>query len=126
MLVTANAEASEIGRSKSIDEGHAGEILTESSQQTDIESLIRQEFGSEGDKAVAIAKCESSLDPSRIGDKHMDYWSYGLFQINQTWHKYSKETLLDPVQNVRIAHEIYLKGGWDRWSCNRIVALNTR
>lgn len=98
-------------------------VVSEARPQSpdDIKTLIRQEFGDQGDYAVKIAKCESQLDPSKIGDKQMDYWSYGLFQINRTWHKYPEKVLLDPVQNVKIAKQIYDKGGWNRWSCNRLV-----
>lgn len=82
-----------------------------------IEVKIRNAFKGEEELAVAVAKCESQLDPSRIGDTHMKKWSYGLFQVNQTWHPYSKETLLNPDENIRIAKEIREKGGWQRWSC---------
>lgn len=79
--------------------------------------LIKKTFPEDPKTAVAIAKCESQLDPSRIGDTHMDFYSYGLFQINQTWHKYPKEVLLNPVENVKIARQIYDGAGWQRWAC---------
>ena len=83
-----------------------------------IEAKIREAFPEDPDNAVAIAKCESQLDPSRIGDTHMAYPSIGLFQINQTWHKYDTETLQNPDENIRIAKEIKERwGNWNAWSC---------
>ena len=94
-----------------------------SSSHPDIEMMIRKSFPSAPECAVAVAKCESGLEPSRIGDTHMEKYSYGLFQINQTWHPYSEETLLNPQENVRIAKEIFdsfekrTGNGWLAWSC---------
>lgn len=85
--------------------------------QVEVIKKIEQAFPGEEKLAVAVAKCESQLDPKRIGDKHMSKWSYGLFQVNQTWHPYSEATLLNPDENIRIAKEIRDKGGWKRWSC---------
>lgn len=79
---------------------------------------IRKAFPGEENVAVAIAKCESSLDPKRIGDTHMKYPSIGLFQINQTWHKYPTEQLQNADENIRIAKEIKERwGNWNAWSC---------
>jgi hypothetical protein len=83
-----------------------------------IEFLIEKYFGEEEKNlAVAIAWCESSLDPSRIGDTHLRRSSYGLFQINQIWHDYSEETLLDAEENIKIAKQIKDKYGWTQWTC---------
>ena len=83
-----------------------------------IEAKIREAFPEDPDNAVAIAKCESQLDPSRIGDTHMKYPSVGLYQINQTWHKYPTEQLQNPDENIRIAKEIKNRwGNWNAWSC---------
>ena len=88
------------------------------SEAKTIEEKIKETFGNEGDIAVAIAKCESSLDPSRVGDTHMKYPSIGLFQVNQTWHKYSDETLKNPDENIRIAKEIRDRwGNYNAWTC---------
>jgi len=84
----------------------------------DIVEKIRKVFSEDPDTAVAIAQCESSLDPERIGDTHMKFPSVGLFQVNQTWHKYDTATLQDPDQNIRIAKEIKDRwGNWNAWSC---------
>lgn len=79
---------------------------------------IKQAFPEEPEIAVAIAMCESRLNPLAEGDTHMEYHSFGLYQINQTWHKYSKETLTNPDENIRIAKEIRNRwGNWNAWSC---------
>lgn len=83
-----------------------------------IEAKIRAAFPEDPDTAVAVAKCESQLDPTRVGDTHMTYPSVGLFQINQTWHKYDTETLKNADENIRIAKEIKGRwGNWNAWSC---------
>lgn len=84
-----------------------------------IEDKIRSVFGEEGDIAVAIAMCESRLDPSRYGDTHLSRPSIGVFQISQIYHDYTDEELLDEDNNIRIAKEIRDKGGWNRWTCYR-------
>lgn len=88
------------------------------------EALIRKTFGDQADNAIRVADCESQLDPTRIGDTHMAKYSYGLFQINRTWHDYSPETLLNAQRNVEIAKEIYDKGGWSRWTCGRNLGIS--
>lgn len=86
--------------------------------QVEVIEKIKKAFPGEEELAVAVAKCESSLDPSRIGDTHMKYPSIGLFQINQTWHKYDTKTLQNPDENIRIAKEIKDRwGNWNAWSC---------
>lgn len=80
---------------------------------------IRAAFPETPDVAVAVAQCESHMDASREGDMQMEKHSYGLFQINQTWHPYSKETLVNPDENIKIARKIFDSGGWNRWSCYR-------
>lgn len=82
-----------------------------------VEELITHFFQEDAKTAKAIAMCESSLNPKTIGDTHMEKYSYGLFQINRTWHDYTPEQLLDPEFNCKVAKEIFDKGGWERWSC---------
>ena len=84
----------------------------------DIAEKIRKAFPEDPDTAVAIAMCESRLDPTREGDTDMEKHSWGLFQINQTWHKFDTETLTNPDENIRIAKEIKDRwGNWNAWSC---------
>lgn len=67
--------------------------------------------------AVAIARGESGLDPSKTNFKGRDY-SYGLMQINMKgelgperraqFNLASNEALFDPATNMRVAYGIYL------------------
>lgn len=57
--------------------------------------------------ALAVARCESELDPGG-----------NLFQIDYEAHKdktESREALLDPAENIRVAHDIWLDQGWWAW-----------
>lgn len=83
-----------------------------------LEDLIKKYFGDDSDTAIAIAKCESSLNPLTIGDKHLVKPSIGLFQINQRWHGYSVEELQNPEFNCKVAKEIFDRwGNWNAWTC---------
>lgn len=98
--------------------GSSSDIKTSPVRASDVEAKIRKAFPGEENIAVAIAKCESQLDPMRIGDTHMKYPSIGLYQINQTWHKYPTEILQNADENIRIAKEIKERwGNWNAWSC---------
>lgn len=90
-----------------------------SSSPTSIEEMIKTEFGEEADNAILVANCESSMNPKTIGDKHLKHYSYGLFQINTRWHPYTEKQLLEPEFNIKIAKQIYDRGGWERWTCGR-------
>ena len=87
--------------------------------------LLKKYFKSEWRTAYAIMMAESGGNPKAIGDTHLKYYSYGLFQINRRWHKYPKEKLLEPEFNIKIAKKIYDERGWKEWgaykngSCER-------
>jgi len=89
-----------------------------------IEEKIRETFGEEGDRAIAVAKCESSLNYKAIGDTHLSQSSYGLFQISKIYHNHTEEDLLNEDYNIKVAHEIFDKGGWGRWTCGRNLGFN--
>ena len=93
------------------------EVYAEKYQvNTDLLKKIIEAFPEDYKTAIAIAMAESRLVVSEIGDKQMAKWSYGLFQINRTWHDYTPAQLLDEDFNIKIAREIYEKNGWERWS----------
>lgn len=93
-----------------------------------IEEKIRQAFPEDAEMAIKVAKCESSLQPDRIGDTHLAKPSIGLFQINQIWHDFDTETLLNVDENIKIAKQIYERSGknWNRWTCGRLIASGLR
>lgn len=87
-----------------------------------IEDKIRRAFGEEAETALAVAKAESSLNPSAVGDEHLSKPSIGLFQISQIYHDYSTDELMDIDRNIEIAKDIFEKGGWSRWTTYRTGA----
>ena len=88
-------------------------------------SVIKEVFGSASGEAVAIAKCESGLNPLKVNyedAKITGYPSWGLFMINGRefagWE--------DPYLNTLKAKELYNKYGWIKWlNCyNKMLAKN--
>jgi hypothetical protein len=122
-LIQANDDVVQAGSHEALERIESQDSLSgeqDNDPSSRIIALIRSTFPENPDLAVEVARCESSLDPSRIGDTHMAKHSYGLFQINQTWHKYDKEILLNAEENIKIARTIYdSTGNWDRWTCGR-------
>ena len=81
--------------------------------------MIYQYFPEDYEKALAIAKCESSLNPKAYNDKNSNgSWDAGLFQINSV-HGYTVNHLMDLENNVKIARKIYDRQGWKPWVCSR-------
>ncbi len=89
-------------------------------------AAIRANFpGSQYDKAVRVARCESGLDPAAVSPGG---GNWGLFQIN-TVHKttvarlgYSWTQIRNPYVNARVARYIYddaarRGSGWAPWTC---------
>jgi hypothetical protein len=82
---------------------------------------IQQSFPEQYDKALAVAECESGLDPSAVSPGG---GNWGLFQIN-TVHKglvasmgYSWADITNPFVNSQVARVIYDDaGGWSPWAC---------
>ncbi len=91
-----------------------------------IERLIRATFPEDPDTAVAIAHCESRLDPTRVGDTHTAYSSYGVFQIRLLpgrvkYAGLTPEILRDARANIAYARKIYDRFGWRPWTCATII-----
>ncbi|MDW7730778.1 MAG: transglycosylase SLT domain-containing protein [Bacillota bacterium] len=98
------------------------ERIAVEAEQSPYETVICEVFKNECDIAVAVAKAESNLNPEVIGDRHLAKPSIGLFQINQIWHDYSTEDLMNPEFNIKIAKQIRDSGGWERWTTYRTGA----
>lgn len=85
---------------------------------------IRQHFPEAPDKAIAVAECESGLNPSAMSPGGQNV---GLFQINRVaWADtvqrmgYSWDQMTDPYVNTKVARVVYdSSGGWGPWSCRR-------
>ena len=88
---------------------------------TEIQETIKDVFGSDWKIALAVATAESTLDPTVIGDKHIQEPSYGLFQINTYWNpKYDPEKLLEVRYNCEAGLELSTTGrGWRNWTTFR-------
>jgi soluble lytic murein transglycosylase-like protein len=85
--------------------------------------IIREVWPDElEERAIAIARRESKLNPAVIGIPNK--CCYGLFQIYYRWHKQwlpklgvvRANQLLDPRTNAEVALEIYRRNnGWGPW-----------
>jgi hypothetical protein len=87
-------------------------------------SIIESVFGSYANAAIAVARCESSLNPSAvnptsIGGSH----ATGLFQIlyPSTWRTTAQanNSPYDATANTKAAYEIFKRDGynWHEWVC---------
>lgn len=81
----------------------------------DIIYAAAAEFGVSGDWMVAIAECESTLNPNA----HNPAGYYGLFQYDQTtWAEFGYGSIYDPVAQARTTAELLAAGQSSRWpSC---------
>lgn len=83
-------------------------------------SAIKQSFPDQYSKALAVATCESGLDPSAVSPGG---GNWGLFQINRIHAArvvamgYQWSQITNPVVNARVARSIYNESGWRAWSC---------
>lgn len=89
-----------------------------------VAALIEQVFGSYASSALAIARCESGLNPSAynptsIGGSHAE----GVFQIlyPSTWDTTPEagSSPYNAMANIEAAHSIFVRDGysWCEWSC---------
>jgi hypothetical protein len=86
---------------------------------------IESVFGSAAGQAVAIARCESGLNPGAVSSGG---GNHGLFQINSV-HKASFiqvtgqpwPAIYDAHWNAVFAKWLYDQQGWRPWSCRRVL-----
>ena len=89
-----------------------------------VEDAIREWFGDTEalfQQAMAVAECESGLDPNAVGGGGL---YHGLFQIG-IGHQglveslgYSWSQIYDPYVNSHVARVLYNDaGGWSPWGC---------
>lgn len=85
------------------------------------EQTIRALFPENGDDAVVVASCESTLDPGAVSPGGANL---GLFQINRV-HRADFEqvtgqpwsSVFDPFWNTVYARHLYDGQGWRPWTC---------
>lgn len=86
-----------------------------------VEGIIQRYFGPNTSKALAVARCESGLNPAAMspgGGNH------GLFQINNV-HSGTFESVTgvpwsgryDAEANTRFAKWLFDQSGWGPWAC---------
>lgn len=103
-------------------------------------SIIKKVFGEHAEAAEKIARCESQLNPTRIGDTHLTSKdgdeiigrSIGIFQIRtggvekngKVWNRAKangmtvaefEKKMMNPVENIKYAKKIYDRAGFDAW-----------
>ena len=78
------------------------------------------------EQAVRIAHCESTLRHDAVSPGG---GNWGLFQIN-TVHRgrvqamgYTWDQMLLPLENARVAADIWAEQGWRPWTCARILGI---
>jgi len=121
------------------------EILTEG---TTIEDYIRKVFGEDAEDALKIAKCESGINPYRVGDTNIMLYdkkydemvgdSIGVFQIRSGGNGWNRARangftaeefrtkLKDFTYNVDYAKTIFDRAGnWSPWYlCSMRTGIN--
>lgn len=89
-------------------------------------ALIHATFPDDPHTAVAIARCESGLNPKAYNPKNTNGTTDGgLFQINSTHYKRMEKLGLDPYDvrdNAAFARMLYEESGWRPWVCAKKVS----
>jgi soluble lytic murein transglycosylase-like protein len=82
---------------------------------TAILTAAAQEFGLDPGYLIAVARCESNLNPNAVNPTGY----YGLFQFDEsTWTAYGYGSIFDPVAQARTASRLLAAGQASRWpSC---------
>jgi hypothetical protein len=76
-------------------------------------------FGAYGQSALAVARCESGLNPGAV---NASSGASGLFQfLRSTWAgtSYHNSSPFNADANIRAAHEVFVRDGysWREWVC---------
>ncbi len=127
-----------------IDICHLDEVICPDEQkelsEDEIIQFIQDTFPEDLETAVNIARCESGLNPQRIGDTTIMTTneetgeivgdSIGLFQVRtggQKWNRAARngmsadafrQKMKNPQDNIHYARDIYERRGWSAWySC---------
>jgi len=101
---------------------HASEVEQVKAELRDTIALyivaVAEENGIDGERALKVAFCESSLDYLAVGDKGK---SLGLWQIYQPSWPNTKEIALDRIKSTEWAMKYLAQGRWQMWSCYKII-----
>ncbi len=91
----------------------------------DIENYIVQIFGSQSQTALAVAKCESGLNPNATHLNSNSSIDFGVFQINSSHFSHVEgdtpqektDNLFNWQYNIAFAYQLYSATSWDSWTC---------
>ena len=89
--------------------------------------LIKDTFPEEPSRALAVANCESGLNPNAYNSKNVNGTTdSGIFQINSTHNSRLNEMgldVFDPEDNVKFARILYEEHRWQPWVCYRKLSM---
>lgn len=116
----AEAAAAEAAAAKAA-EAQAAAAAAPAAAPGSVQEIIARYFGTQTQKALAVARCESGLNPGAVspgGGNH------GLFQINNV-HSGQFQSVTgapwsaryDAETNTKFAHWLYSQQGWGPWAC---------
>ena len=84
--------------------------------------LIRETFPEDPETALAVATCESRLNPRAYNDQNVTpTYDAGIFQLNSVHDARMDELGLDKwdvEDNVTFARMLYEESGWRPWVCH--------
>lgn len=96
--------------------GEVVAIHVEAQVPKSTQQIIREVFSEQPTAAIAIAMCESRLNPLVVNyddAKLNGFVSRGIFQLSEINGKL--ENWQDPETNAKAAFELYKKSGWRPW-----------
>lgn len=112
-------------------------VITDEAE--DIESIIREVFEDDAEKALQLltsgekdTKCpggeNKTLNPNAVntaGNKPAGSRDIGVFQINEYWQKTQGKFLFNPRVNIEIAHQLFEENGksFNLWTCGKVMGI---
>lgn len=76
-----------------------------------VEDMIREVFGPNGEKAVKVARCESTMRTNAKSGQYLGLFQMGANERADYGHG------PDAVTQVLAAHALFLDRGWQPWAC---------
>ncbi len=76
-----------------------------------VPEIIRQVFGSAGEKAVSVAACESGFSVNAQNGQYLGIFQMGDYARGRYGHGY------DAWTQSRAAYAYYRDSGWAPWAC---------